>query len=107
MPLCASSGQKVLYWHTSSATDEGPDTVNPAPPPRHAADAATDGGTPWLNSAEAAAHLRCSTRQLRREYLEGDLQFARRGNHVLFRKQWLDEHIEQKHPRAIDRRRSA
>lgn len=50
---------------------------------------------PFKDVAEAAAHLKQTERWVRRQVEEGNIRYAKMGNHLRFRESWLEAYIEE------------
>lgn len=50
---------------------------------------------PFMDVAEAAAHLKQSERWVRRQVEERKIRYSKMGLHLRFRKSWLEEYIAE------------
>lgn len=51
--------------------------------------------SPWLDVAEAASYLRCDRQRIYDLVSQERLRCAKDGSRSLFRREWLDAHVER------------
>lgn len=58
------------------------------------ADARAGQPDPWLNVVDAASYLACRPQRIYNLVSQRRLRHVKDGSRVLFRRQWLDDHLE-------------
>lgn len=54
--------------------------------------------SPWLNVDQAAEYLACSKQRIYDLCSERKVEFSKEGSRTLFRREWLNDLVDQGHP---------